>query len=71
MQVRMLVGLSGPTFTLSPGDIYDCDDSEGTRLICARYAVPYVEDKTERAVAAPAPEKRIEAPEVKRTRKKG
>jgi hypothetical protein len=63
MRVKMLVGLSGPAFTLSPGDVYECDDSEGTRLICARYAVPHVEDNIERAVAAPAPEKR--------TRKKG
>jgi len=58
MKVKLLVGLSGPAFTLEPGTIYECDDSEATRLICARYAVPFADDQIERAVALPAPEKR-------------
>ena len=77
----MLVGLSGPTTYYEPGDIYECDEAEAVRLIGARYAVPFVEDRIERAIAAPAPEKRFDmvaprapgapAPEVKRARKKG
>lgn len=54
----MLVGLSGPTEYYEPGDIYECDDSEAARLICARFAVPDVEPKIERAVAAPVAETR-------------
>lgn len=58
MRVKMLVGLSGPTLDLQPGDEYDCDDREGQRLICARYAVPVNERRIERAVQVPAPETR-------------
>ena len=58
VKVRLLVGLSGPTFNLQPGDIYECDEAEATRLHSARYAIPYEEDRIERAVAAPAPERR-------------
>lgn len=58
MKVRMLVDLSGPSFYHEAGSIYECDDAEATRLISARYALPYIEDKTERAVAAPIIETR-------------
>lgn len=58
VKVRLLVGLSGPTFNLQPGDIYECDEAEATRLHSARYAIPYEEDRIERAVAAPPPERR-------------
>lgn len=60
MKLKMLVGLSGPTFTLEPGDLYDCqDDGEATRLMSARYAVPWVEEAVETAtVATPAVETR-------------
>jgi hypothetical protein len=58
VKVRLLVGLSGPTFNLQPGDIYECDEAEATRLHSARYAIPYEEDRIERAVVAPAPERR-------------
>lgn len=54
----MLVGLSGPTKYYEPGDIYECDDAEAARLICARYAIPVVETKVERAVAKPIVETR-------------
>jgi hypothetical protein len=54
----MLVGLAGPTFYLEPGDIYDCDDGEGTRLCSARYAIPYTSPEIERAVVAPIVEAR-------------
>lgn len=55
MKVKLLVGLSGPTFTLNPGDIYECDDSEATRLICARYAVETTASTQVKEVAVPAP----------------
>lgn len=59
VKVRLLVGLSGPTFNLQPGDIYECDEAEATRLHSARYAIPYEEDRIERAVdAQPAVETR-------------
>lgn len=58
MRVKLLVGLAGPTFTLNPGDIYDCEDSEGVRLISARYAIPHVVAEVETAVDAPITEKR-------------
>lgn len=58
MQVRMLVGLSGPAITLSPGDQHDFDHAEAVRLIEAGFAVPVFEQKIERAVKAPAAETR-------------
>jgi hypothetical protein len=58
VKVKLLVGLSGPTFTLEPGDIYECDDSEATRLICARYALPIVEQVVETAAVVPVAETR-------------
>jgi hypothetical protein len=54
----MLVGLSGPTYCLAPGDEYDFDAKEAQSLIAAEYAVPVAEQKIERAVKAPAVEKR-------------
>lgn len=54
----MLVGLSGPTYTRNPGDDHECDEAEAKRLIAAGYAVPIVEDVTERAVPSAAPESR-------------
>lgn len=54
----MLVGLSGPTTYYEPGDIYECDEAEAVRLIGARYAVPFVEDRIERTVDAPIVETR-------------
>lgn len=58
MKVKMLVGLSGPTGFYDVGDIYECDDSEAHRLICARYAVPWAEPEIERAIAVPPRETR-------------
>lgn len=51
----MLVGLSGPTAYYEPGDIYECDEAEASRLISARYALPA---GIERAVAKPIAEVR-------------
>ena len=54
----MLVGLSGPTITLSPGDEHSFPDDEALRFIQAGFAVPVTEQKTERAVKKPVLEKR-------------
>jgi hypothetical protein len=58
MLIRMLVGLSGPAYTLSPGDERDFPPDEAARLIAAGYAVPASEQPIERAVRRRAPEKR-------------
>ncbi|TGR71415.1 hypothetical protein EN837_08350 [bacterium M00.F.Ca.ET.194.01.1.1] len=39
MKVKLLVGLSGNKYSLSPGDERDFDDDEAERLIAAGYAV--------------------------------
>ena len=54
----MLVGLSGPTKYYEPGDVYECDEAEAARLIGARYAIPIVEARIERAVSKPIVETR-------------
>jgi hypothetical protein len=58
MLVKMLVGLSGPFYTLDPGDEFHFPDDEARRLLDAGFAVPVVEQPIERAVKAPAPERR-------------
>ena len=50
MLVRMVVGLSGPAASFSPGDEAEFPQAEALRLIEAGYAVPVVEAKIERAV---------------------
>ena len=50
MRVRMMVGLSGPTINLIPGDEADFPQAEALRLVEAGFAVPVVEAKVERAV---------------------
>lgn len=50
----MLVGLSGPTTALSPGDEADFPQAEAIRFIEAGFAVPVAEVAIERAVKAPA-----------------
>lgn len=58
MLVRMLVGLSGSAYSLGPGDERDFPQDEALRLIAAGFAIPVAEEKIERAVVAPAPERR-------------
>jgi hypothetical protein len=58
MLIRMMVGLSGNEYSLGPGDQRDFPQDEAIRLVEAGYAVPVAEHETERAVAAPAAEKR-------------
>ena len=50
----MLVGLSGPAITLSPGDEHDFPADEARRLIDAGYALPVGRAPVERAVTGPA-----------------
>jgi hypothetical protein len=59
MKIRMLVGLAGTDFSLSPNE-ETCrfDSKEATRLVEAGYAVPVDEKPTERAVKPRANEKR-------------
>ncbi|MDW9594536.1 hypothetical protein GOA63_20250 [Sinorhizobium meliloti] len=58
MKIKMLVSLAGNEYSLSPGDERDFTKAEAIRLIDAGFAVPVAEEKTERAVAQPATEKR-------------
>jgi hypothetical protein len=50
MLVRMVVGLSGPAISLSPGDEAEFPQAEALRLVEAGYAVPVAKAKIERAV---------------------
>jgi hypothetical protein len=52
MRIRMLVGLSGPSILLAPGDEAEFADVEAIRFIDAGFAVP-VSPPIERAVKKP------------------
>jgi hypothetical protein len=54
----MLVGLSGPTITLSTGDEHDFPQDEAIRFIEAGFAVPVSEQIIETAAVAPKAERR-------------
>jgi len=58
MKIKMTTGLSGPDYSLSPGDVRDFPAAEARRLIEAGYAVPDAGPRKERAVEKPAAEKR-------------
>ena len=58
MLVRMLVGISGPLYTLAPGDEFHFPDDEAARLIAANFAVPVAHPVIEAAILSPAAEKR-------------
>lgn len=58
MLIRLLVGLSGPTYSLGPGDERDFPPNEAVRLIEAGYAVPVSDRVPETATKLPAPERR-------------
>jgi hypothetical protein len=58
MLIEMTVGLSGPAFSLEPGDKRDFPQDEALRLIGAGFALPVAERQIERAVAFPAIETR-------------
>ena len=54
----MLVGLSGPTITLMPGDEADFPQAEAIRFIEAGFAVPVGEQIIETAAVPPKAERR-------------
>lgn len=58
MKIKLLVSLAGTYEAFNAGDEHDWDDADAIRLIEAGFAVPVSELKIERAVAAPAAEKR-------------
>lgn len=58
MLVRMKVGLSGPDFSLQPGDEREFEAAEAIRLVNAGFAVPLSGLPIETAVAEPADETR-------------
>lgn len=58
MLVRLLVGLSGPAYSLGPGDERDFPQEEAVRLIEAGYAVPTSGRVVETTERSPAPERR-------------
>jgi len=59
MKIKMLTGIAGTDFSLSPGDETEqFSDEEAIRLIAAEYAVPVSKPDTEKAVAKPARETR-------------
>lgn len=54
----MVVGLSGPTYCLNPGDEADFPQAEAVRLIEHGVAAPAAQSAIERAVIKPAAERR-------------
>jgi hypothetical protein len=58
MLIRLLVGLSGPAFSLGPDDERDFPQDEAIRLIEAGYAVPVAGAGSETAVKTPTSERR-------------
>jgi hypothetical protein len=56
MKVQLLVGLSNGK---QAGDVLECSEDEAGRMIASRFALPFVEDKTERAVKADPVETRV------------
>jgi hypothetical protein len=62
MLIRLLVGLSGPAFSLGPGDEREFPDDEALRLIAAGYAAPVADRAVETTTRTPAPERRDAPP---------
>jgi hypothetical protein len=58
MLIRMTAGLSGPAYSLGPGDERDFPQEEAIRLIEAGYAVPAAHTQVEQVVKDPGPEQR-------------
>lgn len=57
MKIRLLTTLSGPAFTLDPGE-HEVENSEAVRLIEAGIAVPVATREMETTNGLPAEEKR-------------
>lgn len=58
MLVKLKVGLSGPAYSLGPGDEREFPENEAIRLIEAGYADPVGAPPIERAVVVPTVERR-------------
>lgn len=68
MMIEMLVGLSGPAYTLDPGERREFPQDEAVRLVEAGYAIPVAERQIERTIVDPVVETRA-APEQFQHRK--
>ena len=49
MKVKMLTGMAGRDYSLSPGDEHECSDAEAARLIAAGFAEPLAPKKAKSA----------------------
>jgi hypothetical protein len=49
-KVKILVGLAGHTFSVSPGEPFECSDAEAKRLVDAGAAEPWKDGPSEKAV---------------------
>lgn len=58
MRIKMLVGLSGPTYTLDPGEERVFPNEEALRIVKAGFAVPVINRDIETAVRKPTAERR-------------
>lgn len=56
MKIRLLVGLSGPTINMKPGDELEVTAAQAAGYISAGFAVPVSEPQIERAVKPAASE---------------
>jgi len=56
MKVQLLVSLSNGK---QAGDVLECSEDDAGRIIASRFALPFTEDKTERAVKADPVETRV------------
>lgn len=68
MLIEMTVGLSGPEYSLNPGDSREFPNDEALRLINAGFAVPVSAPQIERAVERPAIETRVSNRKQKKSR---
>ena len=58
MQIKMLTGMAGSEYVLSPGDVHTFPDAEAERLIAAGFAERVATRKREKAVK-PSVETRV------------
>ncbi|CAI2935029.1 conserved protein of unknown function [Aminobacter niigataensis] len=56
MKLKMLIGLAGPLYALSPGDEWEFPEEEARRLVGAEFAIEV--GATETADASPRGERR-------------
>lgn len=61
MRVRLLTGLVSPDGSWCEGDVYDCDDATGQRMIRAGQAVPVSVGGVELALGSSGPERAVKA----------